>query len=107
MPKKKDTNLVHRQEPNSYTKLCLLGTLRRQVSRVCGTMVRVSAIRSRAKIAMARPHEPDMPPKRTEISKNFYTLRYDTIRYDNLYLSKVQNSSALKMHKTNIIEIFK
>ena len=30
-----------------------------------------------------------------------------TIRYENLYLSTVQNSSALKMPKTNIIKIFK
>ena len=30
-----------------------------------------------------------------------------TIRYDNLYLSTVKTSSALKMPETNIIKIFK
>ena len=67
--------MVHRQEPNSYTKSYVLAVRFGGIpSRVCGSMVRVLAIRSRAKIPMATPNEPDMPPKRTKISKNFHTL---------------------------------
>ena len=73
--KKKDKNMFHRQEPNSYTKSYLLVVRFGGMSvEFCGTMVSVLAIRSRAKIAISRPDEPDMPPKPTKISKDFHTV---------------------------------
>ena len=45
------------------TFLVRFGGISGKVSRA---MVRILARRSRAKIPMARPNEPDMPPKRTK-----------------------------------------